>query len=248
MKDFNMIKFILPVLLLLGFFAVSSLTTTKNTQAMENIDTPIVLEMFTSQSCSSCPPADRLLGQLQSENDNVIALSCNVTYWNHLHWEDTLSRNFCDVRQRDYVRTLRSRGPYTPQIVINGSNTLVGNQEGSIRRGIVLADKIKPIKLNRDESNLTITLPETPGDDSYAIELITYGEDHTQDIPSGENRGRKVSYTNPVQNIISLGTWDGTGKTMNYDLSEISSAKNIAVLAHTNGKTGAIIGAGKLKL
>ena len=248
MKDFDMIKFTLPVLSLFGFLAVSNLTNTKNTQAMEQINTPIVLEMFTSQSCSSCPPADKLLGKLQSENDNVIALSCNVTYWNHLHWKDTLSQNFCDARQRDYVQNLRSRGPYTPQIVINGNDTMVGNQEGTVRKGIVSATPLKTIKLSHNDNNLTITLPETPGDDSYAIELITYGATHTQDIPSGENRGRKVNYTNPVQNITSLGTWDGTGKVMSYDLSTIDNAENVAVLAHKNGHTGAIIAAGKLKL
>lgn len=208
---------------------------------------PIVLELFTSQSCSSCPPADRLLGELAKSNEDIIALSCHVTYWNYLHWEDTLSNQFCNIRQRDYVRQLKSRGPYTPQIVINGQDTMVGSQGEKIKRAINHLNPIKNIDLTLTEKTLHIRLPETPGTDSYAINLVIYGQDHTQHIPSGENKGRNVTYSNPVQDIISLGTWDGTGKKITYDVSDKKSAKGYAVLAQKNGKTGEIIAAGKIE-
>ncbi|MEZ5903288.1 MAG: DUF1223 domain-containing protein [Alphaproteobacteria bacterium] len=210
---------------------------------------PVVLELFTSQSCSSCPPADKILGELADENDNIIDLSCNVTYWNHLHWEDTLSKDFCTQRQRQYVQHLRSRGPYTPQIVINGKYEMVGSRESAIKKTIKKDLKDSPIKLitlNLSEQQLDIKLPETPGSDSYAVSLLAHGKRHTQSIPSGENKGRTVNYTNPVERIISLGTWDGTGKTMTYDVSELPPAQGYVVLAQKNSVVGEIIAAGKI--
>ena len=164
-------KIALLIVGMLGFVSLSNLVQTKSIQAMENTDSPVVLEMFTSQSCSSCPPADRVLSQLEAQNDNIIALSCHVTYWNHLHWKDTLSKEFCSTRQRDYVRTLRSRGPYTPQIMINGKHTMVGSQGGKIVRAIENAAPIKSIGLSLDNDQLNIKLPETAGNDSYALNL-----------------------------------------------------------------------------
>jgi hypothetical protein len=211
--------------------------------AVEN--SPVVLELFTSQSCSSCPPADKLLGEL-SENENVIALSCNVTYWNHLHWKDTLSKEFCTQRQRAYVQSLQSRGPYTPQIVINGKDTMVGSRDSQIKKSIAAQELIKPIGLALNGDMLDINLPETPGRHSYALLLIAHDDTHYQEIPSGENRGRSVHYTNPVQNIISLGTWDGTGKTLDRDIASLKDATGFVVLAQKNGVTGPIIAAGQI--
>jgi hypothetical protein len=239
-------KFTLLILCVLGFTGLSNLVQTKSIQAMENIDSPIVLEMFTSQSCSSCPPADKVLSQLEAQSDNIIALSCHVTYWNHLHWEDTLSKEFCSTRQRDYVRALRSRGPYTPQIMINGKQTMVGSQGAKIVRAIENAAPIKSIDLSLDGDILDIKLPETPGNDSYALNLVIYKDAHKQSIPSGENRGRTVRYTNPVERIVSLGTWDGTGKAMDHDISSYGNVKGYALLAQKNGKVGEIIAAGKV--
>jgi hypothetical protein len=227
-------------LMTLGIFLLSS-----STQAA---DSPVVLELFTSQSCSSCPPADKLLGELALQ-DNIIALSCNVTYWDHLHWKDTLSKQFCTERQRQYVQSLNSRGPYTPQIMVNGRQTMVGSKGRQINKAIaeeIKENPVKPIGLEISGDNLVITLPETPGHDSYALLLIPHGAAHHQEIPSGENRGRAVTYTNPVQKIISLGTWDGTGKKMDYDISEIKAAAGYVMLAQKNGVTGPIIAAAQI--
>ena len=240
-------KYIL--IILISTIGVITLMNIKDSKADISSDAPLVLEMFTSQSCSSCPPADKILNRLADENKNIIALSCNVTYWNHLHWQDTLSKEFCSIRQRDYVRRLKSRGPYTPQLVVNGKDEMVGSQLGKIKRSILKqADKpVKNIKLTQDEGELIIQLPETPTTDTYALHLISYGHSHTQDIPSGENKGRQVHYTNPVQDIISLGTWDGTGKKMDIDISHFDANKGFAVLAQTNGITGPIMAAGKVE-
>lgn len=237
------------IILLFTFAGAISVFNIKSSKADISSTSPVVLELFTSQSCSSCPPADKVLFNLANDNENIIALSCNVTYWNHLHWKDTLSKEFCSIRQRDYVRSLQSRGPYTPQIVINGSDTMVGSQLGQIKRGILkqASEPVKEIKLVRKENELIIHLPETPTEDTYALHLVSYGQSHTQDILRGENKGRRVHYTNPVQEIISLGTWDGTGKKMDIDISQFDTNKGFAVLAQTNGITGSIKAAGKIE-
>ena len=243
-----MIKSLIMVTVALGsaFFFIKS----GKTENLNQTDNPIVLEMFTSQSCSSCPPADKVLGQLEQENKNVIALSCNVTYWNHLHWEDTLSKEFCSTRQRQYVRTLRSRGPYTPQVVVNGTQTMVGSRGGQIRHAINTETATNPVKLidlNISDDQLIIKLPEIASDDSFALNLVQYKHSQSQSIPSGENRGRNVHYTNPVEKVISLGSWDGTSKTVDYDISELKNAKGLALLAQKNGVTGDIVAANKIE-
>ena len=96
---------------------------------------PVVVELFTSQSCSSCPPADRNLGKL-SENPNVIALGFHVTYWNHLHWEDTLSNEFSTKRQRSYAAAFRNGRVYTPQMVVNGEQEFVGSNGSKVNAAL----------------------------------------------------------------------------------------------------------------
>jgi len=236
-------KFALFIVGVLGFLGISNFTQSKAIQAMEAIDHPVVLELYTSQSCSSCPPADRVLGELV-KNDNIIGLSCNVTYWNYLHWEDTLSKNFCDTRQRQYVRELQSRGPYTPQVFINGSFTTVGSKGRTIQNAIENTHKIKPVKVSLDSKEANVSLPDLPKG-KYNILLVPYGDDLTQSIPSGENRGRTVHYTNPIVDIINLGKWDGEARDFDYDLSKVSDMKGLAVFIHKNNQVGQIVAAGK---
>ncbi|NQZ14263.1 MAG: DUF1223 domain-containing protein [Alphaproteobacteria bacterium] len=213
----------------------------------EIIEAPIVVELFTSQSCSSCPPADKILGQL-SKNKNVIALSCHVTYWNYLHWKDTLSTEECTNRQRDYARTLQKRGPYTPQMLINGTHDVVGNRSGEINRLINKVQKkeaVAPIGLQLNGEELLIHFPDTQSE-TLKLPLFIYGDQHTQSIPSGENRGRTVSYTNPVSEVRSLGLWDGRQQTITVPTTD--KAHGYAILAQEKNGYGKVIAAGKLEL
>lgn len=235
------------IVMSIGFFQFQNV---KSAEAIEGSATPVVLELFTSQSCSSCPPADKVLGDLADKHDNIIALSCNVTYWNHLHWKDTLSKDFCTERQRSYAQSFSSKRVYTPQIVINGQHEMVGSRGNAVRNRVAKAvekQAVKVIAITSQGETLQIKLPEIVGNDSFALHLITHGARHTQSIPSGENRGRTVQYTNPVQDIISLGTWDGTSKVITYDVSEIKNASGFVILAQKNGVTGPIAAAGKIK-
>ena len=209
---------------------------------------PIVMELFTSQSCSSCPPADHVLGEF-AKHDNVIALSCNVTYWNHLNWQDTLSKEFCTNRQKQYIDTLKSRGPYTPQLVINGRHEMVGSRINNINRTVaseLRRQRVKSIDLSLSGEALEISLPKLESGD-YTLSLFTYGKKHKQRIQTGENRGKAVSYTNPVQNLISLGPWDGSAKSMSQDISDLPEAVGYAVLAQKDGITGPVRAAAQVK-
>lgn len=231
----------LALLVFLGILAPA------NSRAEEQA--PVVLELFTSQSCSSCPPADKILGELADEK-NIIALSCNVTYWNHLHWKDTLSQEFCTQRQRQYVQTLQSRGPYTPQIVINGKHEMVGSRNALIQKTIQTEqNKTKNIHLTATEDTLEINLPDlgdTEQDSVYSLLLLAHGKTHHQDIPSGENRGRSVTYTHPVTNLVNLGEWNGKAGTLSHDIGEMA-ASGYAILAQKDGITGPITAAGQIK-
>ncbi|MEM8834162.1 MAG: DUF1223 domain-containing protein [Pseudomonadota bacterium] len=210
-------------------------------------DAPVVLELFTSQSCSSCPPADKVLSEW-AEQPNVIALSCNVTYWNHLHWKDTLSREFCTQRQREYNAAFGRNGIYTPQLVINGTEQLVGSHGRKVEKEIRKASNaIKNIDLNIKGETLNIFLPEL-SEGKYSITLFSHGDKHTQSIPSGENRGRTVSYTSPVQDYASLGRWDGEARSVSYNVGNLDPAKGYAVLVHERNSVGAIKAAGQIKL
>lgn len=230
-----------------GFLFVQIMTSTL-AQSDESNTAPVVVELFTSQSCSSCPPADSLLGTL-AESKNVIALSCNVTYWNHLHWEDTLSQDFCTQRQRQYTQTLKSRGPYTPQMVINGIHDVVGNRTNQVTKTVQAAatnDKVLPIALTKTGDSLQINLPHKAGiTQPVTLLLIHHGDKHTQSIPSGENRGRTVSYTNPVTKITSLGQWDGQEGVITHALTQ--HAAGYVVMAQGQNGYGNIIAAGQIK-
>ncbi len=249
MSKIALILAVLSIPLSIAIFSGGS----KEAEAVTDAEAPIVLELFTSQSCSSCPPADRLLGELAQENDNIIALSCNVTYWNHLHWKDTLSKKFCTERQRSYVDDLNSRGPYTPQVVVNGRHEMVGSQRSKVTTAInkeVRANNVQPIQLNLSKNILEISLPnlnESEQGGDYTLLLLAHGVPHTQSIPSGENSGRTVNYTNPVENIVSLGDWNGEARELQPDISVLPEASGYVVLAQKNGVTGNIVAAGQVK-
>lgn len=206
------------------------------------IDKPVVIELFTSQSCSSCPPADRNLAEL-SKNPNVIALGFHVTYWNHLHWEDTLSHEFSTNRQRAYAAYKRNGRVYTPQMIVNGGEEFVGSRSGSIASAVKSARTIKPIKVSKTVGTVQIELPEIEKGE-YKLWLAGVQREHHQDIPSGENRGKALTYANAVQTMLDGGAWDGSVKPLIYQITPDEKIDHYVILAQKNGH-GPIIAAGK---
>ena len=188
-----MIKNIFPLLILAGVFLFwgKSLYARFDTNALElQTNGPIVLELFTSQSCYSCPPADKILTEA-AQNPDIITLGFHVTYWNHLHWKDTLSRAFSSTRQRSYANYQSSRRVYTPQMIINGKTEFVGSHINVLRKEAPKAQPVKLLDIVKNENTLVLNLPDLPEND-YTIWMFGTKSAHTENIPSGENRGKRI--------------------------------------------------------
>lgn len=163
---------------------------------------PVLVELFTSQGCSSCPPADVVLADLQDE-PNIVALSRPVTYWDRLGWRDTLAREANTIQQRAYAaRGVGGGGVYTPGAVVNGSEGLIGSQEAGLRRLIAAARTAPAHQLAASGSTAS-----TRGTVSGAAELrfVAVANLREVQIGSGENGGRTVRYHNVVLDEASVG-------------------------------------------
>jgi len=172
---------------------------------------PVVLELFTSQGCSSCPPADELLRKLANERDlHVIPLAYHVDYWNYLGWKDPFSSREWSGRQGEYVRAMKLESAYTPQLVINGSLQLVGSSTFQIRSAIEEESKRKPegrVTLSL-QGNEVIVRAETKKPAELIV--VAYENGITTKITRGENSGRTQTNDAIVRKLVRAGTVNGT--------------------------------------
>ena len=175
-------------------------------------DRPVVVELFTSQGCSSCPPADKFLHKL-ADRDDVIALAMHVDYWDYIGWKDSFASPALTARQRAYARENNRRMVYTPQMIINGGDHVVGNRPMDVtdvidrHRG--QAETIE-LALARNGDTLTISAqPKSRLKGPLSVQLIRYRPRATVDITRGENAGRTLSYANIVTDMQLLQSWDG---------------------------------------
>jgi hypothetical protein len=177
-----------------------------------------VVELFTSQGCSSCPPADRLLGRL-ARDPALVALSLPIDYWDYLGWRDTLADPRHTARQRGYARVRGDRDVYTPQAVINGALHAAGNDEAAIDAAI-LATKTDPstlsvpVKLAVSADKIDVKVAagaNAPA--SGEVWLCELARAVPVAIGRGENRGKTVVYHNVVRRWVRLGEWDGTERS-----------------------------------
>ena len=211
------------------------------------ISKPVVIELFTSQSCSSCPAADALLKDI-SGNSNVIPLAFHVTYWNHLDWQDTLSREFSTARQHAYATQRASRRVYTPQMIVNGLFEFNGSDRAALSHAIKNAPDIDIVPLSRDGGTINMALPNM-AHKSKNLSLYVYGtrQSHIQDIAAGENHGRTITYTHPVVYEKSLGAWDGKAKNLSVPIPPLLSLDHMVVLIQQT-TNGPIMAAGRIAL
>ncbi|SNS41644.1 DUF1223 domain-containing protein [Sphingopyxis indica] len=155
---------------------------------------PVLVELFTSQGCSSCPPADRLLARLDGE-DGVVAVSRPVTYWDRLGWKDTLARSGNDRLQRDYAaRGIPGSGVYTPEAVVQGAAAAVGSDESALRDLIAGSRKDKAIALAQQGAEVVASRARA----NVELRFLAIASHSMVDIAKGENRGRRIGYTNVV--------------------------------------------------
>lgn len=169
---------------------------------------PVVVELFTSQGCSSCPPADLSVAKAADRPD-VIALSFNVTYWNHLGWKDTFSRPEFTARQVAYARALGHGAPFTPEVVAGGRVDAVANTPGKVDALIARARTQPTTTISATGGRLTVAEGIAPrrGADVW---LVRY-DPRTIQVPvkAGENGGKTLPQRNVVRSLKRLGGWNG---------------------------------------
>jgi hypothetical protein len=170
-----------------------------------------VLELFTSQGCSSCVEADRLMAELASRDD-VIALALHVDYWDYLGWKDTFGQPEHSARQREYAEVHGSRRIYTPQMIVNGAVEVVGHDRAALDAAIEQTKLPVPVTLHRKDGTLVIKVGSQPlpGRRPTTIRLILFSSAVDVAITRGENAGSTVRYHNVVRAIRPIGMWDGT--------------------------------------
>jgi hypothetical protein len=212
----------------------------------------VVLELFTSQGCSSCPPADALLAKLTDE-PGVVTLSYAVDYWNYLGWRDTLSSPANSERQRDYARVRGDGKVYTPQLVVDGLIHVNGSNEAAVemamrKTGEQLAKAKVPIAMRAEADTLVIDIgaaPEASDKRAATVWLALAKDKETVSITRGENRGQRITYHHPVRELSPVGMWKGEAMTIRLPLKDLKAKggdRLFALLQVEN--SGPIIGAG----
>ena len=217
--------------LALSFAALSS--------AQAGGDVKGVVELFTSQGCSDCPPADKVLGEFINRN-GVIGLAWHVDYWDYLGWKDTFSSKTATARQRGYARSV-SDGVYTPQIIVNGDTVARNsNFNGSINSALFGG---LPVTLNVTRNGGKLSIDAGQGSGSANLYMVTYTELANVAIGRGENGGRNVDYRHAVSGAKAIGKWSGAAAT--FDLAAPGKGRGCAILLQRGSVTGpgAIIGA-----
>jgi len=235
---------------------VSLMLTTFFSARAENAATPVIVELFTSQGCSSCPPADLVLQELTS-HENVIALSLPIDYWDNLGWPDTFASPQHTERQRQYAAVLENSRVYTPQMVINGYIDVVGSRRGDVLNAIEQESNRQratvEISLTTRDEALEIGLDDAPdglSDVEASVWIAPFHSGPQQvSVKRGENGGRELSYSNVVQGLMKLGMYSGEKTAFTHSIAMLKH-KDVddCVILIQNDRTGEIIGVKKINL
>ena len=213
-----------------------------------------VVELFTSQGCSSCPPADELLVEYSRQPD-IIALSMPVNYWDYLGWKDTLAHVAFTERQKAYAHSRKDRQVFTPQMIVNGKKSCIGSDRDQIEKAIQYTSKGRktlPVNVTVGEQNGTvmIAVEETPDTAQRSAELWVLPVLKTQTVPieRGENRGKTITYANVVRGLTRVGEWLGGSARFEVPLETARSGGDayVVLLQSTDAsRPGIILGAAK---
>ncbi len=172
---------------------------------------PTVIELYTSQGCSSCPPADALLADM-ADQDGVIALALHVDYWDYIGWKDTFADPAYTHRQKSYARAAGEKMVYTPQMVINGTDKIVGVDAAGLAQLLKSAGEgqVTDLQIVRAGSGLSVSVSTTaPLTGGAIIHLVRFIPMAAVTIERGENAGRTIDYANVVTSWQEVGNWDG---------------------------------------
>ena len=218
-------------------------------------ETRSVIELFTSQGCSSCPPADALLAEY-ADRDDVLALSFNVDYWDMRGWKDTLASHDNTERQRNYSVARGDGQVYTPQMVVGGRTHVVGSNRDAVEGALKdEANRLSvPITLSFAGDSLSVDIGPTAVPDlpHATLWLVMYDRSVSVTIERGENAGRTIAYSNVVRKLRPIAMWKGEPMSVDLSKSEIKQAKvgSCAVLLQAEteaGLPGPILGAATIR-
>ncbi|WP_322518311.1 DUF1223 domain-containing protein [Rhodopseudomonas palustris] len=222
-------------------------------------DPRAVVELFTSQGCSSCPPADRIIGDL-ARDPSVIALSMPIDYWDYLGWKDTLADSRFSARQKAYSQMRGDRDVYTPQVIINGQTHLVGSNRAGIENAIKSTEQMPgtmtvPVRMALNGKEIKVSVAAAPsggGAQRGEVWICSVSKAVPIAIARGENRGREIVYHNVVRNLLKVGDWTGAAGNWSVPLENIAhdgiDAAAVYVQDGNRDRPGAMLGAAMTSL
>jgi hypothetical protein len=200
---------------------------------------PVVVELFTSQGCSSCPPADAMLRELARRRD-VLALGFHISYWDRLGWKDPLSSDSATDRQKTYARRFNGGQVYTPQMVVDGTSEMVGSDRAAVLAALAGAtpQAIAPVAFAADRRSVAIGDGAGQGE----IVLVRYLRHRMTAVAAGENSGRILEDVNGVAALARLGAWDGSA--LRLPIAPPAAGEGLALLVQS--PDGRMLGAAAL--
>ena len=238
-------------------FAVALLSAGDAYAGQPKVSHPVVIELFTSQGCSDCPAADRIVAELAKRTD-VLALSLPITYWDMLGWKDTFATEANTYRQKSYAKTMNRSGIYTPQLIVDGKLDVVGNQRDRVMSAIAARHAQiameTPINLalgiasGRVEIAIPAATARTKEKTLATIWVMRTLSNATVNVQQGENKNHKLTYANLVRELHRAGEW--TGEAMKIDLPMTtgkSKHDGVAVVLQSHDY-GQILAAAMIKL
>ena len=211
----------------------------------------VVVELFTSQGCSSCPPADALLDEL-ADQPGLLALSFHVDYWDYIGWKDPFASPAHTQRQRAYAQSLGLRYVYTPQIVVDGRTDVVGSQRRKVANAITEAAKrpsaVEVGLIDDDGGKITLSAGQAPAGGA-TVYLVMFDDDHDTAVARGENSGRTIHNANVVREYKTLGRWTGAATEFPLDIAAArSQGRGGCAVIVQSGTNGPVLGAAILDL
>jgi hypothetical protein len=188
-----------------------------------------VIELFTSQGCSSCPAADKLVGEL-ARDPSLVSISLPIDYWDYLGWKDTLADPRNTARQKAYSKVRGDREVYTPQVVVNGSLHALGSDQGAIEKAIAKSRQNAgtlslPLTLSIADGRLTIAVPDgSEVHNGAEVWICGVAKAVTVEIKRGENQGKTITYHNVARRWLKLDAWNGKERTWTVPIRDFAGA------------------------
>ncbi len=209
-----------------------------------------VVELFTSQGCSSCPPADAFLGELASRED-VLALSFHVDYWDYIGWRDPFASAANTQRQRVYAQRFGLGYVYTPQMVVQGMAQMTGSNRPAVLNGIAQARTMPrvPVEIRSTDGGATVMIGGSDRAEPSSVWSVVFDRGHETSIKRGENRGRTLKYAHVVRDLKRVGEWTGEPMELSLPIGEmVADGRDACAIIVQSDMTGRIFGAALLAL